>query len=63
VQGYLHLSRLAWPVVPPMVRAPLETYIPDYVVLGGDLWALGMGAVKKAGFWDNDWAPALGQNF
>jgi hypothetical protein len=59
VQGYLHLSRLAWPVVPPMVRAPLETYIPDFMVLGGDIWELGMGAVRKAGYWDSDWVHAV----
>lgn len=62
-RGYLHLSRLAWPVVPPMVRAPFSTYIPDYVVIDERLWALGMGAVLKAGYWDNDWKPAEGQAY
>ena len=54
-EGYLHMSRLAWPVVPPMVRAPFANYIPDLMVIDGDIWALGLGAVKAAGFWDTDW--------
>jgi hypothetical protein len=28
LEGYLHVSRLAWSVVPPMVRAPFANYIP-----------------------------------
>lgn len=28
LEGYLHLSRLAWSVVPPMVRSPFSNYIP-----------------------------------
>jgi len=54
-EGYLHMSRLAWPVVPPMVRAPFANYIPDLMVIDGDIWALGLGAVKAAGFWDTEW--------
>jgi hypothetical protein len=61
--AYLHLSRLAWPVVPPMVRAPLETYIPDYMVLSEEIWAKGLGAVLKAGYWDNDWHPSADQAY
>ena len=58
IQGYLHLSRLVWSVVPPMVRAPFETYIPDYMVLSGNnIWGRGMGAVEDSGFWDNDCKP------
>ena len=34
--AYLQLARLAWPVVPPMVRAPFAHYIPDFLVLRGD---------------------------
>ena len=54
-EGYLHMSRLAWPVVPPMVRAPFANYIPDLMVIDSDIWALGLGAVKAAGFWDTEW--------
>lgn len=54
-QGYLHLSRLSWPVIPPMVRAPLAAYIPDYVVLGKEIWAEGPGGILAAGFWDAEW--------
>ena len=61
--GYLHMSRLAWSVVPPMVRAPFVTYLPDYTVIDGKLWSLGMGAVLKAGFWDNEWKPAADQAY
>lgn len=61
--GYLHMSRLAWPVVPPMVRAPFATYMPDYTVTDGKLWSLGMGAVLKAGFWDNEWKPVVEQAY
>lgn len=62
-QGYLHLSRLAWPVVPPMVRVPFATYLPDYAVIDGRLWSLGMGAVLKAGYWDNNWMFATDQSY
>jgi hypothetical protein len=54
-QGYLHLSRLAWPVVPPMVRAPFTTYLPDFMVTDQRVWSLGLGAVLAAGFWDHQW--------
>ena len=57
VQGFFALSRLAWPVVPPMVRAPFAAYLPDYVVLDQRLWAEGFGAVKMAGFWSWSWQP------
>jgi uncharacterized protein (DUF1786 family) len=54
-QGFLHLSRLAWPVVPPMVRSPFANYIPDYMVIDGRVWRDGMGGVKLAGFWNAQW--------
>jgi hypothetical protein len=56
-QGYQHISRLAWPVVPPMVRAPFALYLPDYLVTDGAVWEKGMGGVKKAGYWDSEWKP------
>jgi hypothetical protein len=54
-EGYLHLSRLAWPVIPPMVRAPFTTYIPDYMLIDSEIWSKGFGGVYKAGYWDNEW--------
>ena len=55
VNGFLHLSRLAWPVVPPMVRAPFGNYIPDYLVINSDVWQQGMAAVQLAGYWNSYW--------
>lgn len=54
-EGYLHLSRLAWSVIPPMVRAPFTTYIPDYMLIDSGIWSKGLGGVSKAGYWDNEW--------
>lgn len=54
-EGYLRLSRLAAPTVPPMVRAPFANYIPDYMIIDESLWELGFGSVKLAGFWDSNW--------
>jgi hypothetical protein len=54
-RGYHHMSRLAWPVVPPMVRAPFANYIPDYIVLDERIWSRGFGGVKLAGYWNADW--------
>jgi len=56
-EGFFALSRLAWPVVPPMVRAPFAAYMPDYLVLDQRVWAQGFGAVKMAGFWSWNWQP------
>lgn len=58
VSGYLHLSRLAWPVVPPMVRVPFALNLPDFLVVDTSLtalWGRGFGAVRLAGFWDSTW--------
>ena len=55
VEGYWLLSRLAWPVVPPMVRAPFAAYLPDFVVVDDRLWGEGFGGVAHAGFWDWKW--------
>lgn len=55
IVGWLHLSRLAWPVVPPMVRAPFATYLPDYVVIDHTIWSIGFGSVLVAGYWDSQW--------
>jgi hypothetical protein len=54
VEGYMHMSRLAWPVVPPMVRAPFANYLPDYMVVNREIWATGFGAVRAAGYWGPD---------
>ena len=53
--GYLHASRLAWPTVPPMVRAPFANYLPDFVVVDESVWAEGFGGVALAGYWDTWW--------
>lgn len=55
VQGYLHLSRLAWPVVPPMVRAPFSLYFPDFVVVNQDIWSRGFDGIIMAGYWNTTW--------
>ena len=54
-QGYLHMSRLAAPTVPPMVRAPFANYIPDYIVIDHRIWDMGFGGVKIAGYWNHEW--------
>ena len=54
-QGYLQLSRLAWPVIPPMVRAPFGNYMPDFMAVDSKLWATGFGGVLAAGYWSNQW--------
>lgn len=54
-QGYLHLSRLAWPVIPPMVRAPFANYLPDFVVINDKIWGYGTGGIAAAGYWDAEW--------
>ena len=53
--GYHHVSRAAWPVVPPMVRAPFTNYIPDFLVLNHKIWPHGFGGVRLAGYWDSNW--------
>ncbi len=54
--GYLGLSRLAWPVVPPMVRGAYSHNLPDFVVISSNkVWSLGPGAVQMAGYWDSEW--------
>ena len=55
-EGYLDLSRLAWPVPPPMVRAPFANYIPDYIVINQKIWAYGFGGVIAAGYWNSTWS-------
>jgi hypothetical protein len=55
LHGYLQLSRLAWPVIPPMVRAPFANYLPDFVVLDRRIWDEGLGGILAAGYWDMDW--------
>eukprot|EP00605_Chrysophyceae_sp_TOSAG23-4_P000665 GSChrysophyteH1.ASY1.ANO1.747.1 assembled CDS len=54
-RGYSDMSKLAWPTVPPMVRAPFANYIPDYMVIDGNIWAEGFGSVTAAGFWNTAW--------
>lgn len=55
-EGFLDLSRLAWPVPPPMVRSPYANYIPDYIVINQKIWAYGFGGVVAAGYWNSAWA-------
>jgi hypothetical protein len=55
-EGFLDMSRLAWPVPPPMVRAPFANYIPDYMVINQKIWASGFGGVVAAGYWNATWA-------
>lgn len=54
-EGYAQMTRLAWPVVPPMVRPPFANYIPDFMVLDSSLWATGFGAARAAGYWNHRW--------
>jgi hypothetical protein len=54
-EGYLHFSRLAWPVIPPMVRAPFANYLPDFLVSNRGLFDQGAGGIEAAGFFDNLW--------
>lgn len=55
ISGYHHLSRISWPVIPPMVRAPFANYLPDYIVTNRNVWSEGFGGVLAAGFWDTTW--------
>ena len=53
--GYLHMTKLAAPTIPPMVRAPFANYLPDYMIIDHRIWYKGFGSVKIAGYWDNYW--------
>ena len=56
VEGYHSLLRLAWPVMPPMVRSPFSAYLPDVIVLEQwGVWHQGFGAVQLAGYWNATW--------
>ena len=64
--AYLQLARLAWPVVPPMVRAPFAHYMPDFVVLKGEsaaVWEEGLAAVEMGGYFDGAWGFDPAQAF
>ena len=61
--GYLRLSRLAMPTIPPMVRAPFANYIPDFMVIDNSIWDRGFGAVKLAGFWDASWKFSIDSSY
>ena len=63
VEGYLHFSRISWPTVPPMVRAPFANYIPDYMVIDSMVWSQGLGGVLMAGFWAPNWAFSVFQYY
>lgn len=54
-KGYHHISRLAWPTVPPMVRSPFVANLPDFLVIDYRVWSLGLGAVRNAGYWNVTW--------
>lgn len=62
--AYLHISRMASPTVPPMVRAAFSNYIPDFMVFDNRIWDKGFGSVKLAGFWNSNWkySPELAYN-
>ena len=62
-EGYLHLSRLSWPVVPPMVRSPFSTLLPDYTVIDSRVWGKGFGGTLLAGFWGPNWEYAEADAF
>jgi hypothetical protein len=49
------ISRLAWPVIPPMVRTPFANYIPDVIVVDFGVWSKGFGAVLFMGIWNSTW--------
>ena len=56
VEGYHSLLRLAWPVMPPMVRSPFSAYLPDVIVLEQrGVWYRGFGTVQLAGYWNTTW--------
>ena len=55
VEGYLHLSRLAWPTIPPMVRSSFSSLIPDFLVVNERVWGEGYGGTLLAGFWGPNW--------
>ena len=61
--GYMHASRLAWPTVPPMVRAPFANYLPDFIVVDESVWSKGFGGISIAGFWDSWWQYDESQSF
>jgi hypothetical protein len=63
IAAYHHLSRLAWPVIPPMVRAPFALYLPDYVVIDSRIWSRGPGGIVAAGFWDSLWKYDAQQSY
>lgn len=63
VKNYLHLSRIAWPVIPPMVRSSFANYLPDYIVLNHEIWSKGFGGVIMAGFWNISWQFDPHQSF
>ena len=39
--GIMHGVRLAWPTVPPMVRAPFANLLPDFAVVDASVWGEG----------------------
>jgi hypothetical protein len=53
--GFLSLTRLVSPTIPPMVRSPFANYQPDYMVINEKIWESGFGSVQMAGFWDSYW--------
>lgn len=56
-RAYLHFSKFAWPVIPPMVRSPFANYMPDVVVVDTQkCLSQGWGGVLLAGMW----SPSFG---
>lgn len=62
-KGFIHLSKLAWPVIPPMVRSPFSLYIPDFVVIDKRIWSEGPGGILAAGFWNSHWKYDISQSY
>eukprot|EP00944_MAST-04C_sp_MAST-4C-sp1_P008265 g8265.t1 len=53
--GLRSALRLAEPTIPPMMRSPYSNQIPDFVVVGPDTPAKGLGGVEALGFWGRNW--------
>lgn len=66
-RGLAAVLKLAEPTIPPMMRAPFQNHVPDFVVVEGrrghnNVFAHGMGGVVAAGMQSNDWAAAAAEN-
>jgi hypothetical protein len=46
-----------------MVRAPFANYMPDFVVVGKDIWGKRPGGIHLAGYWNADWVYEASESF